>query len=96
MPGTIEVLDPVGVNKAPRLAPSPRVPDLSGKVVGLLDNGKPNFELLLGRVEEILTQRYQVAGVVRRRKPTVMAAAPRELIQELAERSDLVINGLGD
>lgn len=92
----IQVLDPTGVNKAVRLHPSARFDTLNGKVLGVLDNGKPNFNLLLDRLQEVLGQRYQFAQVIRRTKPTVMAGAPPEIIQELAEKCDLVINGLGD
>lgn len=92
----IAVLDPTGVNKAMQLSPCPRVDDLNGKVIGLLDNGKPNFNLLVDRLEEVLGERFRFAQTVRRTKPTVMAAAPLQTLQELAEKCDLVINGLGD
>ncbi len=96
MPRMIEVLDPVGVNKAVQLKPSPRVADLNGRVIGLLDNSKPNFNLILERVEELLDQRFKVAQFVKRRKRWNSAGATSDMIQEMAEKCDLIVNGLGD
>jgi len=58
------VLSPEG--KAPttaaRVVALPRFPDLRGKVVGLLDNSKPNADKLGERFEQLLREQYGVAG----------------------------------
>jgi hypothetical protein len=74
----------------------PRFPDLNGKVVGFLDNSKPNNDMLQARFEELLKQTYQIAGVVKRRKLTAQQGAPKNDLDELAAESDFVISGLGD
>lgn len=92
------VLSPEG--KAPaakaRVARPPRFADLRGKVVGLLDNSKPNADRLGERFEQLLRERYGVAGVVKRRKLTAQQGAPKHYLDELAAQADFILSGLGD
>ena len=92
------VLSPEG--KAPpsttRVPVSAKLPDLNGKVLGFLDNSKPNADMLQQRFEERLKQTYGIAGVIRRRKLSAQQAAPKEFIEDLAAQADFFINGLGD
>ena len=92
------VLSPEGKaqTSAQRISASPRFPDLDGKVVGFLDNSKPNNDMLQARFEELLKQTYEIAGVVKRRKLTAQQGAPKKDLDELAAQSDCVISGLGD
>ena len=70
--------------------------DLNGKVVGFLDNGKPNGDLLQERFVELLKQSYNVTAVIRRRKISAQQAAPKQHIEDLSAQADFIINGLGD
>ncbi len=70
--------------------------DLDGKVVGFIDNAKPNFHYLVDDLAELLRERYGVAGVVKRGKRGPAMPAPAEMIEELAQQCDLVITGSGD
>jgi hypothetical protein len=69
---------------------------LSGKVIGFIDNSKPNFNLLVEDLAEQLTSRHGVAAVVKRRKRSASQGAPETLMRELAEQCDAVITGSGD
>ena len=92
------VLNPEGKAQisAARVAQLPRFADLSGKVVGLLDNSKPNADKLGERFAELLRERLDVAKVVRRRKITAQQGAPKEYLDELAAQADFILSGLGD
>ena len=92
------VLSPEGKARtsAQRVPALPRFPDLNGKIVGLLDNSKPNADKLEERFEERLRQMYNIAGVVRRRKISAQQGAPKAYLDELAAQADFVISGLGD
>lgn len=79
-----------------QVSQAPLVFDLNGKVLGVLDNGKPNADALATRFEELLHERYQIARVVRRRKISAQQAAPGQYIVDLAAEADFIINGLGD
>lgn len=92
------ILSPEGraQTSASRIAALPRFPDLRGKVVGLLDNSKPNADKLVERFEQLLKEKYGVAGVVKRRKLTAQQGAPKQYLDELAAQADFVLSGLGD
>ena len=80
------VLSPEGKAQtaATRVAALPRFTDLNGKVVGLLDNSKPNADKLEERFAQLLRERLDVARVVTRRKISAQQGAPREYLDELA------------
>jgi hypothetical protein len=92
------VLSPEGKaqTSAAKVAALPRFPDLRGKVVGLLDNSKPNADKLAERFAELLKENYGVARVISRRKLTAQQGAPKEYLDELAAQADFVLSGLGD
>jgi len=92
------VLSPEGraQTSAARVASLPRFADLRGKVVGLLDNSKPNADKLEERFEQLLRERFGVAGVVRRRKITAQQGAPKPYLDELVAQADFILSGLGD
>lgn len=74
----------------------PRFGDLRGKILGVLDNSKPNTDKLAERFAELLKERYGLAGVVARRKLTAQQGAPEEYLDQLAAQTDFVLSGLGD
>ena len=92
------VLSPEGKaqTSAAKIAPLPRFSDLRGKVVGLLDNSKPNADKLAERLAELLKEQYGVARVISRRKLTAQQGAPKEYLDDLAAQADFVLSGLGD
>jgi len=92
------VLSPEGKaqTSAARVASLPRFADLRGKVVGLLDNSKPNADKLEERFEQLLREKFGVAGVVRRRKITAQQGAPKPYLDQLAAQADFILSGLGD
>jgi hypothetical protein len=69
---------------------------VEGKVVGFIDNSKPNFHLLADDLAELLVKRHGVASVVRHRKLSASIPAPEAAVADVAERCDLVITGSGD
>ena len=95
MAGTSLVFDPVATaGKAPQQAR--RVLEgLSGKVIGFIDNAKPNFNHLVDDVAELLIKNYAVAGVVKHRKRGQVPVGDA-VMAELAEKCDAVITGSGD
>ena len=69
---------------------------LEGKVVGFIDNSKPNFHLLADDLGELLVTRLGAAGIVRHRKLSASVPAPETIYDDLAQKCDLVITGSGD
>jgi hypothetical protein len=69
---------------------------LEGKVIGFIDNAKPNFNLLADDLSELLVGRYGVARVVRQRKRSASQGLAEAAMNALAEECDAVITGSGD
>ena len=92
------VLSPEGKaqSSAAKVASLPQFADLRGKVIGLLDNSKPNADKLGERFEQLLREKYGVAGVVKRRKLTAQQGASKQYLDELAAQADFILSGLGD
>ena len=69
---------------------------LAGKTIGFIDNAKPNFNLLVDDLAELLVARYGVAKIIKRAKRGAAMPALQIDVDELAEKCDLVITGSGD
>lgn len=74
----------------------PTLESLSGKVVGFIDNAKPNFNHLADDIGELLMNKYGVKQVLKRRKRAASVPAPEDVYREYVEQCDLVITGSGD
>ena len=97
MSATIAILDP----RAPAGVVAGRHPfrpldTLKGKVIGFIDNSKPNFHYLVDDLAELLVQRHGAASVVRHRKLSASIPAPDAFIADVQRQCDLVITGSGD
>ncbi|MCL2669384.1 MAG: hypothetical protein FWE89_01750 [Syntrophaceae bacterium] len=92
---TITVMDPTGQASSREFATASRLNDLSGRVLGILWNGKPNGDILLARLQETLVRRLGLASARLWQKPAVDTSAGA-LIADLAANADFIINGVGD
>ena len=90
------VFDPTDGPIAKTFTPAPRPANLTGKVIGILDNGKTKSDLLLQEVQSLLRSEAGVRDIVMMRKPSAYRPAPDEQLDELAQRVDAVIAGIGD
>ena len=94
--GTIEILDPTAEDVPEEVGLSDALPDLKGKVVGLLENGKYHADAFMGELKEVLLNEYGVAKVVYATKFTYSAPCADETIQSLADDCDVVIHAIAD
>jgi hypothetical protein len=90
----VRVLSPLGTAHVVVKAAAPRRPSLAGCRIGILDNSKPNADVLLGRVAELVAARAPGASIHRWVKPG--AARPAESIEEIAAAVDVVLTGSAD
>lgn len=93
---SIIVLDPTAPPRELRHEMAPRPADIRGMRLGFLWNSKPNGDVLFGRLEELLRDKYEITGAVYRRKPTSSAPATETVLDELAAAVDVAVVGLGD
>ena len=88
------LLDPTAERSAASRALTIRPATLEGLTVGLLDISKARGNVLLDRLDELLSERG--IEVKRYRKPTFARIAPTDLKQQIASECDLLVEGLAD
>ena len=90
----MDVLNPTRPAPSRTMPLAARPASLRGRRIGVLDNSKPNADVLLGRLAELLVERHGAASVVKWKKPG--ASRPATMIDEIARSADLVLTGSGD
>jgi hypothetical protein len=90
----VEILDPT-IRLAGAVIPAPRLSVLCHKRVGFLDNSKEKADIFLRALAERLAERFTLAEVLQRRKPSYSRVAPPALIEELSQTCDCVITAMG-
>lgn len=94
----IDVLDPTARTTVKQERVAECLDDLNGKVIGLVDNRKPNFDIFLERLEKALCQKFQFADIVHLKKGGTGATVPMtpgEMAQ-LVDKCDAVVYGVCD
>ena len=90
----ITVLSPVAINMTEAQAIAPRIKDLNGIKVGLLNNNKPNSHLLQETILALLSERFTIGEVVKHQKPNASVGARN--IAQYAQQVQAVITAVGD
>ncbi len=95
MTDALGFIDPTAGSGRKRIPQALRPADLTGKVVGLLDNTKEQGTLILETLGQALRQQYGVARVVLLRKEHYSKPATDALIEQMASEVDVAIAALG-
>ena len=90
----MDVLDPRGAAPTDAKPAARRPASLRGLRIGVLDNSKPNADVLLGRVAELLAERVGGASIRRWTKPG--ASRPATNHDEIAAAVDVALTGSAD
>ena len=93
---TIEVLDPTVLPQKESTLLADRPETLNGSIIGLLANGKRNSEELLEHVYEILNKEHNLGVMIADNKGNASRPCPPELLQDMADKCDIVITASGD
>jgi hypothetical protein len=96
MTGRAIVLDPTAPAGSAPCHARRALDGLKGKVVGFIDNSKPNFHHLVDDLAGLLLSRHGVVSVIKHRKRSASIPAPPPVHADLKEQCDLVITGSGD
>ena len=96
MPANAVILDPSAPPQRAQSGGAWALDRLQGKVVGFIDNAKPNFNHLVDAIETLLTTKHGVERVVKIRKRAASIPADSAAIDALSAECDLVITGSGD
>jgi len=92
---TIKFLDPrVTINPKDRPLVA-GLETLEGKTVGIIDNGQANSTTMFQELAKLMEEKFNTKEVIFKTKPTHMQGAPKPIMQEILNRCDAVITGLG-
>jgi hypothetical protein len=91
----MRIVSPLIENIPQGSAAAPRLANLDGKTIALLDISKPGGSIFLDRIEHRLKTEYRVGAVIRVMKPTFAKPAPAGVIEKI-RTVDAVIEGLAD
>jgi hypothetical protein len=90
------IFDPRGVVEAEPMALAPRVHDLNGLRLGVLDNTKWNANRLLRKTVALLGEQVSLVAVNYYRKESFSKDADPALIETIAANNDIVLTAIGD
>lgn len=94
--GFLSVFDPRGGVEAEKLALAPRVRELAGLRLGVLDNTKWNANRLLRKIIAQFGEQASLAAVGYYRKESFSKDADPALIETIAADNDIVLTAIGD
>ncbi len=89
------ILDPTDERVPVTRTITPRPAEITGNVA-FLDISKPRGNVLIDRLEELLTERLPGVTFNRYAKPTFTKPAPEDLRQQIQADNDFVIEALAD
>ena len=92
---TLKMLDPRGSLNPKDRPLVPGLDTLEGKIIGIIDNGQANSTTMFQELAKLLAEKFRPKEVIFRTKPTHMQGAPKPIMEEMANRCDAVITGLG-
>jgi hypothetical protein len=90
------VFDPRGVVETEALALAPRVAQLDGLRLGVLDNTKWNANRLLRKTEGKLGEKFSFTEVNYYRKESFSKDADPALLGAIVAENDIVLTAIGD
>lgn len=93
----IVVLKPTAEGKGHEVRRTRRAISLEGRVMGIIWNGKPGGDILLGRLGELLRKRFHSPQILKLDERADMHSGLAEsVVDEFSRKCDLVIIGIGD
>jgi hypothetical protein len=92
---TIKFLDPRATVNPKDRPLVPGLDTLEGKTLGIIDNGQANSTTMFQELAELLGEKFHTKEVIFKTKPTHMQGAPPPIMEEILNRCDAVITGLG-
>ncbi len=91
----VAFLDPTGEVRDRASGLAPRQVELSGKVMGVVDDGMPHCDSLLKSIADEMEARYELQSVVNVVKPSFSAPLPDRTFRDIAAQVDFVLVGVG-
>jgi hypothetical protein len=96
MSGSMLVYEPVAPCLTQPQKSRQSLDNLAGKTIGFIDNSKPNFNLLVEDLSQLLIEKHGVKAVIKQRKRSASQGLSEAAMNELVAQTDAIITGSGD
>ncbi len=93
---TTTVLHPAAEDIAEKQSLAPRLAQLQGATVGLIDNHKRNSDVYLEELGSLLKHRYGVSRVITYRKISQSMPTPADVMDSLSAECDAIVHAVAD
>ena len=90
------LLHPAAEDVAQKQSLAPRLNDLQGVTIGLIDNHKRNSDVFLAELGRVFEEEYGVAKVVNFKKASQSMPTPDEVMDQLAKECDAIVHAVAD
>ena len=90
------LLHPAAEDLAQKQSLAPRLSDLQGTTIGLIDNHKRNADVFLAELGRVFQEEYGVSKVVSYKKASQSMPTPDEVLDQLAEECDAIVHAVAD
>ena len=94
--GRLRLVHPAAEDQPVQYQLAPRLASLEGVRIGLIDNRKRHSDVFLGRLQELLTERYGVAGFQYYTKIGASVPTPEDVMADMTQNCDAVIHAVAD
>ena len=94
--GSYKLVDPTTQPVAASFNVAPRLLDLRGKRIGLIDDSKTNAKELLEDLAVLLEDRFETTVAMYHRKPSASKPADPQVLERMARECDGAIVAVGD
>ena len=94
--GKLRLVHPASEDQPTMFQMAPRLASLVGKTIGLIDNRKRHSDVFLARLQELMKERYGVAGFEYYTKDGASVATPEDVMAGLVAKCDAVIHAVAD
>lgn len=88
-------IDPTASTSSQKIKLAERPEDLSGKIIGMIDNTKEQADVILEALGTQLRERFDVAKIIIKRKDHYSKPAPDKMIEDMSREVDVAIAALG-
>ena len=92
----IQLLDPTAEDVPEELGLSPKLPDLRGKVIVLVENRKYHADSFLHELEEVQVNDFGAGKVIYATKFSYSAPCADETLDALVSQCDVVVHAIAD
>ena len=93
---TTALLHPAAEDVAQKQSLAPRLSDLQGATIGLIDNHKRNADVFLAELGRVLEEDYGVSKIVSYQKASQSMPTPDEVLDQLAGECDAIVHAVAD